>query len=64
MTGRSATDGATIDSTITAIRCDHRLDAEVIAAFARVSRDTQGIGMLVNNVRGGYERMVEDGVFT
>lgn len=49
---------------ITAIRCDHRVDAEVTAAFERVGRDAHGIDILVNNVWGGYERMVEDGAFT
>ena len=34
------------------------------AAFERVDRETQGIDILVNNVWGGYERMVEDGAFT
>jgi dehydrogenase/reductase SDR family protein 1 len=64
VTGRSVEDGAQIAERITGIRCDHRLDAEVTAAFDRVARETPGIDILVNNVWGGYERMVEDGVFT
>lgn len=64
VTGRSAHDGALIDDHTTGIRCDHRLDAEVAAAFQRVARETHGIDILVNNVWGGYERMVEDGAFT
>ena len=64
VTGRSVHDGASVDEHITAIRCDHRLDAEVAAAFDRVARETRGIDILVNNVWGGYERMVEDGAFT
>ena len=64
VTGRSVGDGASIDDDITGIRCDHRLDAEVTAAFERVARETHGIDILVNNVWGGYERMVEDGAFT
>jgi dehydrogenase/reductase SDR family protein 1 len=64
VTGRSVQDGATIDERIIGIRCDHRLDAEVTAAFARVARESRGIDILVNNVWGGYERMVEDGAFT
>jgi NAD(P)-dependent dehydrogenase (short-subunit alcohol dehydrogenase family) len=63
VTGRSAREGAT-DDHVTGIRCDHRLDAEVTDAFDRVARETQGIDILVNNVWGGYERMVEDGAFT
>ncbi len=34
------------------------------AAFERVAREAGGIEILVNNVWGGYERMVEDGIFT
>jgi len=64
VTGRSVPDGAPIDEHITGICCDHRLDAEVAAAFERVARETRGIDVLVNNVWGGYERMIEDGVFT
>ena len=62
VTGRSA-DGSTRDG-ITAIRCDHRIDAEADAAFARVLRDAGAIDILVNNVWGGYERMVDTGEFT
>jgi dehydrogenase/reductase SDR family member 1 len=64
VTGRSVRDGAPIGEDITGICCDHRLDAEVTAAFERVARETHGIDILVNNVWGGYERMVEDGAFT
>jgi dehydrogenase/reductase SDR family member 1 len=64
VTGRSVQDGVGSDEHITGICCDHRLDAEVTAAFDRVARETNGIDILVNNVWGGYERMVEDGVFT
>ena len=64
VTGRSVADGAPIDERITAIRCDHRLDADVTAAFERIARDAPGIDVLVNNVWGGYERMIEDGAFT
>jgi NAD(P)-dependent dehydrogenase (short-subunit alcohol dehydrogenase family) len=64
ITGRSVDSGTPIDNQITGIRCDHRLDAEVTAAFARVASETHGIDILVNNVWGGYERMVEDGAFT
>ena len=67
VTGRSLHDGAPHDDHIehiTGIRCDHRLDAEVTAAFERIARETHGIDILVNNVWGGYERMVEDGAFT
>ncbi len=46
------------------IRCDHREDEQVAAAFARVGKEAGAIDILVNNVWGGYERMMEDGVFT
>jgi dehydrogenase/reductase SDR family protein 1 len=65
VTGRSVHgDAAPIGDHITGIRCDHRLDAEVTAAFERVARETHRIDILVNNVWGGYEGMVEDGAFT
>ena len=64
VTGRSLQEGSSIGERITAIRCDHRLDDEVTAAFERVDRETRRIDILVNNVWGGYERMVEDGAFT
>src|SRR5438876_10504346 len=64
VTGRSVKEGAPIEDRITGIRCDHRLDAEVAAAFERVARETQGAHILVNNVWGGYERMIEDGACT
>jgi NAD(P)-dependent dehydrogenase (short-subunit alcohol dehydrogenase family) len=63
VTGRSAADGATEDG-IARIRCDHREDAEVQSAFARVTSETPGIDVLVNNVWGGYERMIDNGAFT
>ena len=64
VTGRSAHDGVVNEQQITEIRCDHRVDAEVIAAFERLAREAGKIDILVNNVWGGYERMVEDGTFT
>ena len=64
MTGRSAHDGLANDEQITGIRCDHRVDAEVTAAFEQIARETGRVDILVNNVWGGYERMVEDGTFT
>jgi NAD(P)-dependent dehydrogenase (short-subunit alcohol dehydrogenase family) len=64
VTGRSVIDGAPIDARITGLRCDHRVDAEVAAAFERVAREADGIDILVNNVWGGYERMIEHGAFT
>jgi dehydrogenase/reductase SDR family protein 1 len=64
ITGRSAPDDERIDELTTAIRCDHRQDAHVEAAFARVVREANAIDILVNSVWGGYERMIENGEFT
>jgi dehydrogenase/reductase SDR family member 1 len=63
-TYRSLPDQERSDSTITAIPCDHRNDAQVEAAFAQIGREVSAIDILVNNVWGGYERMVENGEFT
>lgn len=59
-TGRSAPD----DQQIRGIRCDHRMEAEVKSAFHRIVSEAVSIDILVNNVWGGYERMVENGDFT
>jgi len=64
VTGRSLEADLSRHEGVTGIRCDHRVDAEVTAAFGRVLQEAGPIDILVNNVWGGYERMVEDGVFT
>jgi NAD(P)-dependent dehydrogenase (short-subunit alcohol dehydrogenase family) len=46
------------------LRCDHRNDEETAAAFARVKADAGRLDILVKSAWGGYERMVEDNVFT
>jgi NAD(P)-dependent dehydrogenase (short-subunit alcohol dehydrogenase family) len=38
-----------------AVRCDHTVDAEVEALFARVKQEQGLLDLLVNNVWGGYE---------
>ena len=63
-TGRSIHDGVRDDWQVTGIHCDHREDEQVAAAFERVAKEAGAIDILVNNVWGGYEQMVEDGVFT
>jgi NAD(P)-dependent dehydrogenase (short-subunit alcohol dehydrogenase family) len=63
ITGRSITDQVP-DRGITPIRCDHQLDTDVEAAFGRIARESNAIDILVNNVWGGYERMIDDGQFT
>ncbi|GAB4579491.1 MAG: SDR family NAD(P)-dependent oxidoreductase [Anaerolineales bacterium] len=48
-----------------ALPCDHRNDAEVKAAVQRILDEQGRIDILVNNVWGGYEYMVdENGEFT
>jgi dehydrogenase/reductase SDR family protein 1 len=64
VTGRSAPDRERLSERVTAIRCDHRRDEEVEAAFTGVLRDAGTIEILVNSVWGGYERMIDGGEFT
>src|SRR5438270_13981982 len=64
VTGRSASDQKAMGERITEVRCDHRDDAQVDAAFARIRREATNIDILVNNVWGGYENMIENGSFT
>src|SRR5437773_9165096 len=44
--------------------CDHTDDRQVEAVFARILGEHGQLDVLVNNVWGGYERMVENGAFT
>jgi dehydrogenase/reductase SDR family protein 1 len=64
VTGRSMPDRQALDERTTGIRCDHRVEAEVTAAFDRVLQEGGAIDILVNNVWGGYERMLDNGEFT
>ena len=64
VTGRSAPEYERLDERTTLIRCDHRDDAQVDAAFDVIARDANTIDILVNNVWGGYEDMLERGEFT
>lgn len=47
-----------------AVPCDHTDDAQVAAVFSRIASERGRLDLLVNNVWGGYERMVENGQFT
>jgi NAD(P)-dependent dehydrogenase (short-subunit alcohol dehydrogenase family) len=64
VTGRSAADHEQIDERTTALRCDHREDVQVEAAFDLVLREANTIDILVNSVWGGYDRMIDGGEFT
>ena len=64
VTGRSAPEQGHLTEQVMAVRCDHRADTQVEAAFKLITREGNAIDILVNSVWGGYERMVEDGNFT
>jgi dehydrogenase/reductase SDR family member 1 len=64
VTGRSPNDLQYLNGKGTAVLCDHRDDSQVEAAFRRVIDETGRIDVLVNNVWGGYENMVEGTEFT
>lgn len=63
-TGRTIL-AADLDDAVVRVPCDHT-DAEQVAALFDRIRSEQGgrLDVLVNNAWGGYERMVEGGVFT
>jgi NAD(P)-dependent dehydrogenase (short-subunit alcohol dehydrogenase family) len=64
ITGRSAADMSYIQDKGTAIVCDHSDDQQVERAFAQIGQEQNRIDVLVNNVWGGYENIVENGEFT
>ena len=64
VTGRSVPDREPLDERTTGIRCDHRVEADVTAAFEDILKERGAIDILVNNVWGGYERMIDNGEFT
>jgi NAD(P)-dependent dehydrogenase (short-subunit alcohol dehydrogenase family) len=61
-TGRTIA-GADLPTAVIRHRCDHLNDAETAAVFATITA-TGGIDLLVNAAWGGYEGMIENGVFT
>lgn len=65
ITGRTAQNLQTpAGSAITALPCDHRDDSQVQAIFNRIAEREDRLDILVNNVWGGYENMMENGEFT
>src|SRR6266853_441622 len=48
ITGRSAPDHERLDGQVTSIRCDHRVDTQVEAAFQLIVREADAIDMMVN----------------
>lgn len=63
VTGRTVADTQFSTSCIP-VQCDHTDDDQVARAFEAISAERDRIDLLINNVWGGYERMVEDGEFT
>jgi dehydrogenase/reductase SDR family member 1 len=64
VTGRTADDLRYLEGAATALICDHRDDDQVEAASRRIHDEAGAIDLLVNNVWGGYENMMENGRFT
>ena len=64
VTGRTAADLTFTSEGGVPIQCDHRDDQQVEAVFRQIAASHNRLDVLVNNVWGGYENMVEDGVFT
>jgi dehydrogenase/reductase SDR family member 1 len=63
VTGRTV-DEADLGGRCIPVRCDHTDDGQVQAVFDRIAAEQHCLDLLVNNVWGGYERMVENGAFT
>jgi len=64
ITGRSVADLQYIAGKGTDIECDHRNDEQVQSTFQRIANEQGRLDILVNNVWGGYENMIENGQFT
>jgi NAD(P)-dependent dehydrogenase (short-subunit alcohol dehydrogenase family) len=62
-TGRSVA-SADLPAAVIRVPCDHTRDSETAAAFDRVRVEAGALDLLVNSAWGGYEQMVENGVFT
>lgn len=64
VTGRSASELRYVEGNGTVLLCDHRHDEQVDQVFRRILEDAGHVDVLVNNVWGGYENMVEAGEYT
>jgi dehydrogenase/reductase SDR family member 1 len=62
-TGRSIA-AADLPDEVRRIPCDHLRDEETDQVFKTVEANGGGLNLLVNCAWGGYERMVENGVFS
>jgi dehydrogenase/reductase SDR family protein 1 len=64
-TGRTVDEGTfAANGRIIPVCCDHTRDSEVEAAVQQIIDEQDRLDVLVNNVWGGYENMVENGEFT
>jgi NAD(P)-dependent dehydrogenase (short-subunit alcohol dehydrogenase family) len=63
VTGRSVAH-TKFESACVPVPCDHTDDQQVAAVFDRIASEQGRLDVLVNNVWGGYERMVEGAEFT
>ena len=64
ITGRTVADMTYVGDKGVAVHCDHRDDQQVEAVFRRITEQQGRLDILVNNVWGGYENMLERGEFT
>ena len=64
ITGRCVEDMQYLYGKGTAVECDHRNDEQVREVFRGISDEQGQLDILVNNVWGGYENMIENGEFT
>jgi dehydrogenase/reductase SDR family member 1 len=62
-TGRSIA-AAELPDEVRRLPCDHLRDEETGKVFQTIEANGAGLDLLANCAWGGYERMVEDGVFT
>ena len=64
-TGRTINeDSFSANAPIIPVRCDHTNDSEVESVFDQIRKEHDRLDVLVNNVWGGYENMIENGEFT
>jgi dehydrogenase/reductase SDR family member 1 len=63
VTGRTVVE-TQFSATCIPVQCDHTDDVQVAQAFERIYSERGRIDLLINNVWGGYEQMVEGGEFT
>lgn len=63
-TGRTIEELESSGGKIVTVRCDHRDDTQVRGVFGRINDEQGRLDILVNNVWGGYENMMENGEFT